>query len=162
MKLHFQKADHEDVNEISALYRAAIGTDGCTWSEDYPNADITQSDWERGDLFCIKSEEDEIVGAIAVDEDLCVDVLSCWSSEWKPAAEVARLVVKQEFQNQGIARMLLTEAMAELKSRGFQSVRFLVSPGNERALRSYAKLDFTHCGDCDLYDHHWFCYEKKL
>ncbi len=162
MRLYFQRAIREDIVEISALYSAAIGTDGCTWSLDYPNADITRGDYERGDLFCMKTEEGETVGAISVDDDKEVDALSCWSKDLLPAAELARLVVKEDYQNQGIARKLLAGAMDVLKERGCQAVHFLVSPGNERALRSYAKLEFTHCGDCDLYDHRWFCYEKAL
>ena len=162
MELYFKKATIEDIPEISALYSAAIGTDGCTWSSDYPNADITRGDYERGDLFCMKTEEGETVGAISVDDDKEVDALSCWSKELQPSAELARLVVKDGFQNLGIARQLLSYAMNELAGRGCKSVHFLVSPGNERALRSYAKLNFIHCGDCDLYDHHWFCYEKEL
>lgn len=162
MNLYFKKAMEIDINEISALYSAAIGTDGCTWSLDYPNSEITKGDYERGDLFCIKTEKGEIVGAISVDDDKEVEGLSCWSKELEPAAELARLVVKREFQNKGIARMLLAGAMDVLRERGYQGVHFLVSPGNEKALRSYAKLQFTHCGDCDLYNHHWYCYEKTL
>ncbi len=162
MELDFKKATMEDIEEITALYRKAIGTDGCTWSLDYPNDEITQGDYMRGDLFCMKNLQGEIVGAISVDDDQVVDELSCWAKDLQPSAELARLVVKEGFQNQGIARRLLFHAMEELSDRGCKSVHFLVSPGNERALRSYAKLDFTHCGDCDLYEHHWFCYEKEL
>ena len=162
MELEFKKATIEDIPVISALYSAAIGTDGCTWSLDYPNAEITQGDYARGDLFCLKTLEGDIVGAISVDDDAFVDELPCWENALQPSAELARLVVKDGFQNQGIARQLLSFAMEELARRGCKSVHFLVSPGNERALRSYAKLEFTHCGDCDLYDHRWFCYEKAL
>ncbi len=162
MNLYFQEATKEDIIEISRLYSAAIGTEGCTWSSDYPNAEITQGDFERDDLFCIKTDEGELVGAISVDDDKEVEVLSCWSKDLQPAAELARLVVKEGFQNQSIARRLLSDAMEVLKHRGYRAIHFLVSPGNERALRSYAKLAFTHCGDCDLYDHHWYCYEKAL
>lgn len=162
MNLYFQKATKEDIIEISRLYSTAIGTDGCTWSTDYPNAEITKGDHERGDLFCMKMDSGELVGAISIDDDKEVDALPCWSKDLQPAAELARLVVKEGFQNQGIARRLLSDAMNELKHRGCRAVHFLVSPGNEKALRSYAKLQFHHCGDCDLYNHHWFCYEKPL
>ncbi len=160
--MKFQKATEKDINEIKALYRAAIGTDGCTWSLEYPNAEITRGDFERGDLFCMKTEDGEIVGAISVDDDKEVEALNCWSRELQPARELARLVVKESYQNQSVARKLLLGAMEELKNRGCKGVHFLVSPGNERAMRSYAKLEFNHCGDCDLYEHHWFCYEKEL
>ncbi len=160
--MKFEKADKEDIEKISILYQDAIGTEGCTWSSDYPNAEITRLDYERGDLFCIKIEEGEIIGAISVDDDQLVGQLSCWSKDLTPCAELARLVVKESYQNQSVARLLLTNAMEELKRRGCKSVHFLVSPNNERALRSYAKLDFSHCGDCDMYEQHWYCYEKKL
>ena len=124
MNLYFKKAMEIDINEISALYSAAIGTDGCTWSLDYPNSEITKGDYERGDLFCIKTEKGEIVGAISVDDDKEVEGLSCWSKELEPAAELARLVVKREFQNKGIARMLLAGAMDVLRERGYQGVHF--------------------------------------
>lgn len=162
MKLYFQRAIKEDIDEISALYSAAIGTDGCTWSLDYPNAEITRGDLERGDLFCMKTEEGEIIGAISVDDDKEVENLSCWSKEIMPVAELARLVVKQDYQNKSVARKLLQGGMEELRGRGCKGVHFLVSPENERALRSYAQLKFFHCGDCDLYEHHWYCYEKEL
>lgn len=158
----FVKATEEDVEAVSQLYRQAIGTEGCTWSEDYPNAEITCGDFERGDLFCMKTQDGEIIGAISVDNDQLVEVVDCWTEELTPVAELSRLVVKEAYQNKGIARKLLQGAMEELKRRGCAGVHFLVSPGNEKALRSYAKLDFVHCGDCDLYDHHWFCYEKPL
>ena len=160
--MYFQKATIEDVNEISMLYRAAIGTDGCTWSLDYPNAEITRGDLGRGDLFCMKTEGGEIVGAISVDDDKEVEGLPCWSEDLKPVAELSRLVVKESYRNQSVARKLLSCGMEELRKRGCKGVHFLVSPGNERALRSYARLEFTNCGECDLYDHHWFCYEKQL
>lgn len=162
MNLYFQEATKEDIIEISRLYSEAIGTDGCTWSLDYPNLEITNGDYERGDLFCIRTQKGEIVGAISVDDDKEVESLLCWSKDLQPVAELARLVVREDFQNKGIARKLLAGAMDMLKERGCQGVHFLVSPGNERALRSYAKLRFTHCGDCDLYNHHWYCYEKAL
>lgn len=160
--MEFQKATRDDINEILALYRAAIGTDGCTWSLDYPNEEITRGDYARGDLYCMKTLEGEIVGAISVDDDKEVDALTCWSKEMLPATELARLVVKESYQNQSIARKLLMGAMEELKKREYKAVHFLVSPGNKKALHSYAKLEFAHCGECDLYEHHWLCYEKKL
>ncbi|MBQ9983823.1 MAG: GNAT family N-acetyltransferase [Lachnospiraceae bacterium] len=158
----FVKATEEDVEAVSQLYRQAIGTEGCTWSEDYPNSEITHGDYQRGDLFCMKMQDGEIIGAISVDDDQLVEVMDCWSKELEPVAELSRLVVKEAYQNQGIARELLQGAMEELRNRGCKGVHFLVSPGNEKALRSYAKLHFVHCGDCNLYDHHWFCYEKPL
>ena len=144
------------------MYHDAIGSPGCTWSEDYPNEDDTMGDFERNDLFCLKKDDGEIIGAISIDKDDKVESLPCWDAAPRPSAELSRLVVKEKYQNQGIARQLLTYGMQELAKRGYKSVHFLVSKTNERALRSYAKFNFNNRGESDLYDEHWLCYEKEL
>jgi ribosomal protein S18 acetylase RimI-like enzyme len=162
MELYFQRASEEDAAAIKELYQEAIGSKGCTWSADYPTEEITRGDLARGDLFCFKTKDGEVVGAVSVDDDAQVEALPCWSKEFAPGAELARLVVKEAYQNQGIARRLLLGGMQELKRRGCRSVHFLVSRHNERALRSYAVLDFTVRGESDLYGESWLCYEKHL
>ena len=158
----FQNANEKDLEAIRALYTDAIGSPGCTWDEGYPDAECTRADWIRGDLFCMKTAEGEIVGAIAVDADEIVGKLPCWTKELQPGAELARLVVKATYQNQGIAKQLLQSGMKELAQRGYGSVHFLVSKTNERALRAYEPLGFENRGEWFGYEHDWVCYEKAL
>lgn len=158
----FMLATANDKHEILSLYRQAIGSDGCTWSMDYPNEEILDGDLERDALFVLKNHKNEIIGAISIDADMAVENLPCWSKELKPGAELARLVVKESCRNQGIARILLASAMEELKKRQYKSVHFLVSKTHERALRSYAKLKFEKKGETDLFGGDWWCYEKAL
>ncbi|HCJ08048.1 MAG TPA: N-acetyltransferase [Lachnospiraceae bacterium] len=158
----FRSANEKDLEEIRALYTGATGSPGCTWDEGYPNEECTREDFKRGDLFCLKTEEGEITGVIAVDADEIVEKLPCWSRELQPGAELARLVVKESYQNQGIAKQLLQCGMEELARRGYQSVHFLVSKTNERALRAYEPLGFDNRGEWYGYEHDWWCYEKKL
>jgi ribosomal protein S18 acetylase RimI-like enzyme len=161
-QMEFVKATKEDISEISRLYRSAIGSEGCTWSDQYPNQEITESDVKRGDLFCIKNETGNILGAVSVDDDKIVENLACWSKTLQPSAELARLVVKKEQQNQGLAGKLLQGGMDILRERGCRSVHFLVSKTNERALRAYRKIEFQNRGEAELYGESWWCYEKKL
>ena len=70
--------------------------------------------------------------------------------------------VKEEYQNQGIAGLLLRKAMEVLKQRGYAYVHFLVSKEHTKALRAYEKLNFDKVGECNLYDGNWWCYEKTL
>lgn len=161
-KYIFQSANENDLEEIRALYKGAIGSPGCTWDEGYPNAECTREDWKRGDLFCLKTEDGEIAGAIAVDADEIVEKLPCWTTTLQSGAELARLVVKESYQNQGIAKQLLQCGMKELAKRGYRSVHFLVSKTNERALRAYEPLGFDNRGEWFGYDHDWWCYEKAL
>lgn len=160
--MNFKNAAGDDIGEIIKLYQAAIGSPGCTWSMDYPNEAITMSDLDRNALFCLKNDTGEIVGAISIDDDKEVEELSCWNTDLQPGAELARLVVREDYQNRGIARQLLICAMGELARLGYKSVHFLVSKTNHRAFRSYAKLHFTNCGEVDLFGEHWWCYEKEI
>ena len=155
----FLQAKKSDIEEIMALYQKAIGSLGCTWSEEYPSREYTENHLNRGDLFCLKQAGGEIVGAISIDDDKTVEELSCWS---KGGAELARLVVKETYQNQGIAGELLKNAMAVLKERGYTYVHFLVDKHHIKALRAYDKLNFDKVGESDLYEGSWWCYEKKL
>lgn len=160
--LVFSLATEGDQKEILSLYRSAIGTEGCTWSMEYPNEDILKDDIERQSIFCMKNQSGEIVGSISIDVDEAVGKLACWAESLKPAAELARLGVKRQYQNMGIAKLLLKGAMRELTHRGYKGVHFLVSKTNERAIRAYAGMGFRVSGECNLYGENWWCYEKEL
>lgn len=155
----FVLAKEEDVEVITGLYKSAIGSMGCTWNAGYPSIEHTKGDFERGDLYCLKDSHGEIIGAISIDNDMAVEELPCWNQN---GAELSRLVVRESYQNRGIAGQLLKEAMAVLKQRGYDYVHFLVSKNHIKALKAYDKLNFTSVGESDLYDGTWWCYEKKL
>ncbi len=99
---------------------------------------------------------------ISIDDDPNVECLTCWSETMVPSAEVSRVGVCQEFQNQGIAGKLLKGVMEELKKRGYKAVHLLVAKDNVKALRSYDKLNFENVGECELWGHMYWCYEKAL
>jgi ribosomal protein S18 acetylase RimI-like enzyme len=52
--------------------------------------------------------------------------------------------------------------MDELKRQGKKSVHFLVCKTNEKAIRSYDKLNFNTVGECHMYEADYWCYEKGL
>ena len=155
-------AKTEEFPTIHALYRSVFGQEGCTWDDSYPDAEILTADISRGDLFCAKNADGEAIAAIVLDYDPAVEELTCWDPELQPVCEVMRLVVRQDYQNRSIARMMLTFGMQEVKRRGFAATHFLVSQTNERALHSYAKLGFHNAGEAELFGNKWFCYEKDL
>lgn len=160
--MKFVQASENDKNEILALYRSLAGTEFCAWTEDYPGETDIEGDLIRQGLFCLKDEEEKIIGVISIDHDEAVENLSCWSEAGKPAAELSRLGVRGEYQNQGIARKLLQYGMEELKRRGKKSVHFLVCKTNKKAICSYEKLKFNVVGECELFGEEWWCYEKNL
>lgn len=160
--MKFERATKADKVEILALYRSLIGTEFCAWDEHYPSEVEFDNDLSRDAIFCLRDKDGEIIGVISIDDDKEVDQLSCWSKELKPAAELSRLGVRVESQNQGIARQLLQYGMEELKKRGNKAVHFLVSKTNEKAIRSYDKLKFDTVGECNMFGVDWWCYERAL
>lgn len=160
--LVFREARQEDKEQIMKLYRSAIGTEGCTWSEEYPNEEIMLTDLKKHNLFCMENSSKEIVGAISIDEDEEVDKLECWDKSAGKMAELARLVVREDYQNNGIARQLIKNVIKVLKNRKYKSVHYLVSKHNEKALASYKKLDFKCVGESDILENDWYCYEMLL
>lgn len=188
--MEFRRAKREEAEEILQLYRSLIGTEYCAWTENYPTEREVEFDLSRNALFCLREiilESDRreqerqgtgmpegktteplpetrnrLMGVISIDDDPEVKALSCWSTELNPVAELSRLGVAAEYQNRGIARILLQEAMEELKSQGYKAVHILVAKDNVKALRSYEKLHFTTVGECELFGHSYWCYEKEL
>ena len=185
--MEFRKAKREEAEEILQLYQSLIGTEYCVWAESYPTEREVEFDLSRNALFCLYEKmpaPDEreqrarlsegqtvgplpvtrgrLIGTISIDDDPEVEALSCWSEDLTPVAELSRLGVAVEYQNRGIARILLQEAMAELKSQGYKAAHILVAKDNVKALRSYEKLHFTTAGECELLGHSYWCYEKEL
>nr|MBQ8253130.1 GNAT family N-acetyltransferase [Lachnospiraceae bacterium] len=155
----FVLAKEEEARDILEFYHSFIGQEGCTWSEDYPTMEHVQSDIEKDNLFLIRDERG-IVATISIDSDEQVDVLPNWTVA--NAREAARLGVRKDVQGCGVARKMLLYLMQTLSERGFEGIHFLVSPDNAAALASYDRLHFENRGNVYLYDHDWFCYEKRI
>lgn len=155
-------ATDADADEILRLYKAQIGQEFCAWDKHYPERKDIDFDLERDALFVMKSEKNEIIAAISLDEDENVEKLSCWSKELQPAGEVARLVVRRDYQNQGLACEMIRYAMNVLRKRGRKSIHYLVNRNNTKAVRSYAHLHFSQVGTCELYEQPFLCFEQKL
>lgn len=161
--LCFRHATQAEAGEILQLYKSLLGREYCPWSEEYPTEREIAFDLSRDALYCLREEgTNRLVGVISMDDDPQVKELPCWSPELTPVAELSRLGVSVDWQNRGIARRLLREAMEELKRQGYRAVHILVAKDNVKALRSYEKLHFTTVGECELYDHTYWCYEKEL
>ena len=157
-----KNADFNDKSEIMKLYGDAIGTEGCTWSEEYPNEDTFNKDVGAKNLFCLMNEFHEILAAISIDCDETVDELTCWNKLAGKMGELARMVVRSDYQNKGIAPALINAVVGVMKQRGYVTVHYLVSCQHTKALAAYAKLDFIRVGECDLFSNKWLCYEKII
>ena len=157
----FDRVKESEKNDVLRLYRSLLGTEYCVWTEDYPAEREIEFDLSRDALFCLR-DGTNLAGVISIDDDPEVEKLTCWSETMVPSAELSRVGVSLRYQNQGLARELLTNAMAELAKRGCRSVHLLVAKDNIKALRSYEKLNFQNVGECMLFGHAYWCYEKAL
>ena len=161
MEYEIVNASEADRNEVLRLYKIQLGREYCPWDETYPGNDTIDFDLEREALFAMKAGG-RIIACISIDEDENVDKLPCWNRDLFPGGELARLAVLPSWQNRGIARIMLSFGMEELKRRGCRSIHFLVGKDNVKALRSYAHFGFTAVGECFLYGRNYLCYEKAL
>ena len=146
--MQIMNATEEDKDELLALYHAMIGGP-CEWSETYPDENTIAFDLKNEDLFVMKNDAGEIIATISIDHDDAVESLS-------------RLCVRKDMQGQGIAKQMMNYAGDVLKNRGMKGIHILVREGHVVALSTYAKIGFRTVGECDLFDKHFICMEKKF
>ena len=155
-------ASASDRNQVMALYSMQKGRKFCSWNDVYPAEENFEDDIAHNALFVMRTSSGEIIGAVSIERDPDVDVLSCWNPALQPAGEIARLAVHPDFQGRGLARQLVGFIMEELRRRGYKSIHLLVNSRNEKALRAYAAFCFDTVGECNMYSQHFLCYEKAL
>ena len=157
-------AEKSDAEEIFALYRSLIDMPDGTWDEEYPSKEIVDDDLENHLILVMRNEEKDIIAAIAIsdDDDDFEDDNIDWYPDITRWTALSRLGVCKEMQARGIAKQMLLAAMDHCRQQGYEAVRFLVSKSNPAPQRAYAKLNFDICGEIELYDHRWLCYQKRL
>ncbi len=159
-----EHAGQKDADGIFALYHSLIDMPNGTWDEEYPSREIVEHDLRHHDVLVMRNTEGKIVSAIVAEE--LEDELAQTDAGWYPDvqrwAELSRLGVDKSMQGKGIAKKMLIAAMELCRGRGYEAVRFLVSKSNPAPQRAYAKLNFDVCGEVELYEHRWLCYQKRL
>lgn len=162
MNVNIRKAKVFDVEEILCLYHSLIGTDGCTWSDEYPTRCDVESDLEKASLYVLYDENNKILGVAAAGEDSELEHLKCWNTKILRVCDLARIGILSAYQGRGFGEMLVKYIERDVVKRGFDGIHFLVSKTNPRALALYDKLDYFNVGDAYMYDVDWYCYEKIL
>ena len=161
MKLEIKMAKINDKEEIIKIYKSLIGFPGCTWSNEYPIIEDVEKDINKESLY-IAYDDKKIIAVAAAGKDEELEHLECWSKEIKEPCDLARIGVIKEYQNRGIAKILVKYIEQDVLTRGFDGIHFLVSKTNPKALAVYDRLEYKKCGETIMYDINWYCYEKKL
>jgi len=157
-------AERKDTDEIYALYRSLIDMPDGTWDEEYPSRELVEHDLHHNDILVMRNDSGRIIAAIAIsteDEELA-ESDAAWYKDVNRWIALSRLGVDKTMQGKGIAKQMLLAAMKLCKERGYEAVRFLVSKTNPAPQRAYTKLNFDICGETELFDHCWLCYQKRL
>lgn len=164
MSYDIKLAAKADADEIYALYHSLIDMPHSTWDEEYPSREMVMYDLENNEVLIMRDDAGRLVAAIAVstDDEELADADVAWYDDVTCWIALSRLGVAKEMQGRGIAKKMLTAAMALCRERGYEAVRFLVSKTNPAPQRAYAKLDFDVCGETELFEHVWLCYQKRL
>ena len=58
----------------------------------------------------MKNDAGDLIATSSIDEDQEVDSLTAWDENIAPAGELARLCVREDMQNQGIAKEMMRYA----------------------------------------------------
>ena len=160
--MRFCIPDAEDLSVIAGMYRDAVGSAGCVWSEDYPTLEDAANDFQRGDLFCLKDDSGIPVAAISVDDDMTTDSFSCWTQHLRPWAEFCRVVVRSDLRGRGLAPFMVRQLNEELIRRGLRGVHYCVAKENVPAQRAYEKTGFRLRGEAFVYGGQYLLFEKPL
>ena len=163
--LRIEYAKTEDAEEIYALYHSLLDAPYSTWSENYPTIDDVRDDVTHGWTIVMRNAADRIVAAIALlpgEQETEYEDKASWYPDVKRWACPARLGVALDYQGKGLAKRMLSAAMDFARADGCDGVRFLVAKSNPIAQRAYAPLGFDICGECEMWDEQWLCYQKRL
>lgn len=155
----FRNANSADLPQIAGLYRAAIGTPGCTWNENYPGAFELEHDLANGNLYVL-SEGETVIGAVSVVSPNELDEAYAW--EIQNAREIARVVISQDHRGRGLAAQMLLKLFEKLRQEGCAAIHLSAACCNAAAIKTYQRLDFSFLAQAHLYGHQFYLCEKKL
>lgn len=137
MDLQFGKANDDELKQIFSLAgenrEEATGIQADNNKEEMISA--YQNSLDHGAYFLVATTDDRLIGWVLVDR----------SMDWfthKDIGWISDVYVKKEFRNQGVAKVLIQQSLAEFKLLGYDDVRLNVFSFNEKAISLYEKLGF--------------------
>lgn len=154
-----RKATAGEKDAIAAIYSSVIGQEGCTWNEYYPGETELREGLETGNLYVLACGS-EIVGTVSVVNINELDELGCWQVSGDAACEIARVAIHRKYQGHGYSGLMIKKLFEILISRGFRAVHILVAARNIAAQKVYKSAGFTPRAECDMYEDHYYAYEK--
>ncbi len=160
-KYIFRNAENSETNEILSLYKNAVGTEFCVWTDSYPGITELKRDLETGNVYVLLDGA-KIVGAISSEPMNDMDEFSCWRCNDGTQRELARVVVADGYHGLGIAKMLVNEISGVLSSNGCNTIHLAVAKSNIPAYKTYLGVGFENLGEAEIYGGSYYLMEKLL
>lgn len=146
--------------DVLNLYKSVLGREFCAWDEEYPSMEFIDEDISNDNLYILE-EKGEMIGAVSNATEQEIQELNCWKY-YDNVAELARLVIKPEFQGNKYAEFLVEEMFKVLTSKGYKAVHAAIAEKNLPSQKTSAKVGFEKVGKALLWDEYHYLYEKIL
>ncbi len=159
--LQFRRAKKEEQETIFELYQDARKEPFCVWDDEYPSIEGIKEDLANDNLYVL-TKESLIVAAISIINENELDTFSCWQVNNQTQKEIARIVVKKEYQGYSLAYLMVNNISIILKERGFKAIHLSVEVNNIPAYKTYLKAGFKQVGKTYMYDHDYYLMEKTI
>lgn len=156
-----RQAVKADIDTVSALYRSVIGVNNSVWDENYPTAANAENDLEKNNLFVFE-KDGTVIGACSVESDGELKWLDCWKINDGSQREIARIVIAEEHQGHGYAKIMVKSFTEILAERGCSAVHLLAAKSNPAAVKTYRAIGFETVGECFAYGHEYYAMEYIL
>lgn len=166
MKIRFQQGTIEDLDAITALVADAIAqmeSRGIMqWDELYPTYEDFRADIEAGNLYT-GYDKDKLAAIYVLNQEFDEEYKNGnWKDETKSFYIIHRLCVHPEYQNQGIAKMVMEHIEESLREQGIDAVRLDVFTKNPYALKLYERCGYQNVGKVHWRKGDFYLMEKYL
>lgn len=153
MNLILELAKKEELIDVKTLYSSVINTPYCIWNEEYPSDFEIDLDYKSDKLFVLKYNE-QIIGAASIVPENEMNDIDCWS-EVNNSCEIARIVIHKDYQGKGLAKILVSLLIEEIKILKFKSIHLAVHVDHIPAYKTYTGLGFKMVGSTFMYGHNY-------
>ena len=153
MNYTLELAKKEELIDVKTLYSSVINTPYCIWNEEYPSDFEIDLDYKSDKLFVLKYNE-QIIGAASIVPENEMNDIDCWT-EVNNSCEIARIVIHKDYQGKGLAKILVSLLIEEIKILKYKSIHLAVHVDHIPAYKTYTGLGFKMVGSTFMYGHNY-------
>ena len=157
--LTLSKIKKNEFGELLNIYDEVRGHAFCVWDDEYPTMMDIENDYQLNNLYVLKKNQ-EIIGALSIVDGFEFD--SPNFIKQTNCIEIARVVIKKEYQHQGYSYVLLTKFISRIKKQSYHSIHLGVEINNIPALKLYKRLGFKVVDQYHIFDHDYKVCELVL